>query len=230
MEETKSCSACGASMPVDAVFCPGCGQKQENLPIEEIKTDSNTNAAPAAQPNPYAQPNPQPNPYAQPVQPAAAPAPKPAPAPAPASVVQPNPYQQNPTYSQQQPYYQAQPAPTAIPQKPKKKFPWVFAIAWVALLAFIGVWTVFMLNPDYEVPEISIDTVRILIYVLSVFTLIYTLNIKLATRKLRALPTIFLVIMLVVCVVLFCAYELLEGEFFHDLVSPVTDSFLPTFD
>lgn len=226
-------------MPVDAIFCAECGQKQE-IPapqaqpdnVEEIKTDSV--AAPEAvvenTPEVPKQPESQPVPPAYtvqqpPVQPAAQPQ----------SYQQPQSYPQTPSYQQpqsyppQQGYYQPQPAPAPAPQKPKKKFPWVFTVLWLGMLGFVAFWAFYMFAPDYE-PEITLDTVRIVIFAVTAVLMIYILNLKLATKKLKVLPTIFLVLVLIASFVLFCNYELTEGEMLHDLISPLTESFLPIFD
>jgi hypothetical protein len=233
MEEKRVCSSCGASMPADAVFCAECGQKQE-IPapqvqpnfVEEIKTDSV--AAPEAvvekAPEIPSQPVSQPVPPAYtvqqpPVQPAAQPQ----------SYQQPQSYPQQPqSYAPQQSYYQPQPAPAAVPQKPKKKFPWIFTVLWLGMLGFVAFWTYYMFAPGYE-PEITIDTVRIVAYVVTVVLMVYILNLKLATKKLRVLPTIFLVIVLLASILLFSTYELMDGEALHDWLSPITESFLPEF-
>ncbi len=253
MEEKRVCSSCGASMPVDALFCAECGQKQE-IPapqvqpdnVEEIKTDSvaapeavvekipETPSQPASQPVPPAYTVQQP-----PVQPAAQPQSYQQPQSYPQSqsfqqsqgYQQPaQGYQQPQNYPPQQGFYQPQPAPAAAPapQKPKKKFPWVFTVLWLGMLGFVAFWTFYMFAPGYE-PEITLDTVRVLIYVVTIVLMVYILNLKLATKKLKVLPTIFLVLILLVSLFLFCSYELVDGETLHDLISPITDSFLPEF-
>lgn len=225
-------------MPADAIFCAECGQKQE-IPapqvqpnyVEEIKTDSVAAPEAVVEKAPEAPSQPVPPAYTvqqPPVQPAAQPQ----------SYQQPQSYPQQPqsypqqpqSYAPQQSYYQPQPAQAAVPQKPKpkKKFPWIFTVLWLGMLGFVAFWTYYMFAPGYE-PEITLDTVRILIYAVTVVLMVYILNLKLATKKLKVLPTIFLVIVLLASILLFSSYELMEGEALHDWLSPITESFLPEF-
>lgn len=93
------------------------------------------------------------------------------------------------------------------------------------MLAFVGIWgySYFMLS-DYQVPEITTDTVRILTFAVSVILLIYTLNIRLLTKKFKVIPTILLIIFLLASFFMYASFEMIEGDWLHDAISPVTDA------
>lgn len=96
------------------------------------------------------------------------------------------------------------------------------------MLAFIGVW-VFMWTtyPDSENPlnSITVDTFRLITPVVSVVLLIYTLNLRLVVRKLKVIPTILLILSILLSVFMFLSFELVEGDWAHDLIRPVTEIF-----
>jgi len=144
-------------------------------------------------------------------------------------------YQQpTPAQSFQQPSYPAQAQQPAVPKmaKKKKKFPWVFTILWIAMLAFIGIWVyLWTTYPSSENPintildeDIIIDVIRVMVPVISAILLIYTLFLKLAVKKLKVVPTILLIIFFLLSAFMFLSFELVEGDWAHDLISPVTET------
>lgn len=116
----------------------------------------------------------------------------------------------------------------AAPQKPKKKFPWVFTILWAGMLIFIGVWIfLWFTYPESQNPlnTLTVDTFRILTPALAIVILIYMLNLKLIVKKGKVIPTILLAIALVITVFMFLSFELVDGDWAHDLIKPVTEIF-----
>jgi hypothetical protein len=240
------CPNCGsvltateAAEAVQAEEMPATPTEQEAINVPESPDSVDTAPEPEPeQPNepeisqgPVQQPPVEPKP-AQTVSPQPAapqpqqPQPQPAYVPPQQAYAQPQqPYpQQAPQYYQQQPPY-VQPQ---TPPKPKKKFPWIFTILWIVMLAFVGVWVfLWTTYPEGQKPEITIDTLRVVSVAVSAVLLIYTLNLKLATKKLRALPTLLLIICLLLSAFMFCAVELIEGDFAHDVISPITDNLFP---
>lgn len=252
MGENKICSSCGNTIPAEAVFCPNCGSVQqaadekaqgsegmEKATIEE-KIAQETGSAIDSTKSEAVESKFQPEPekpsqvnasYKAPVQPVS---------PTPVMQAQQNvypttvaPQMQRPQQGypqgqqpyQQQPYYGQPMQPAPAPQKPKKKFPWVFTIVWVVMLACLGIWGYFLfMDSNYQAPEITVDTVRVLIFVVSAILLIYTLNLKLITKKFKVVPTILLIIFLLASAFMFASFELVDNDPLHDLISPITDS------
>ena len=143
-------------------------------------------------------------------------------------------YQQQaqPAQTQQQASYPQPTQQPAAPKKPKKKFPWVFTILWIAMLAFIGVWVfLWTTYPEYENPlstlldaDVIVDVIRVMVPVISAILLIYTLNLKLVVKKLNVIPTILLIIFFLISAFMFLAFELVEGDWPHDLIRPVAET------
>ncbi|NLX64449.1 MAG: hypothetical protein GX022_06730 [Clostridiaceae bacterium] len=121
-----------------------------------------------------------------------------------------------------------QSAPVPVPKK--KKFPWFFTVLWLILLGAVGIWGYFLLiDPNYNYPVLTPEAQRYIIFTVAVAVLIYTLSLKLAMKKLRAIPTVLLVLFGIIIFVLFCMIELQEGNFLHDTVSEIFENVIPTF-
>jgi len=131
--------------------------------------------------------------------------------------------------TQQAPYAQ-QSAPVTTPEPKKKKFPWFFTILWLIMLGAVGVWGYFLLiDPDYNYPVFTPEAQRYVIFTVAVAVLIYTLSLKLAMKKLRAIPTVLMVLFGLIIFILFCMIELQEGNFLHDTVSDLIENVIPVF-
>jgi len=222
---------------------------EENMPtIDEEQTDKSepvTEGSPAAesgqadkitepeQPQPAVQPQPviQPQPTTQPQ-----PAPQPQPAQQPQPMVQPQPTVQPKPQQVMQPQHQTQYYPQAVhinsaqPQdgSVKKKFPWIFTIVWFILFVAVGVWAYFLLiSPNYDYPRFTEDAQRIALFTASIAALIYTLSLKLTMKKLKALPTVIMILLALAGFFFFCLVELQEGEFLHDAVVNIIESISP---
>jgi len=268
MADIKTCSSCGAGIPVEALFCPNCGQKQEAMAqepeqatqtpeepiVEESATETVSGADSQAAPDIFEQeqkePEAEPASSAEqsPVYPDPASAPQ-QPASQKTETAQPQPsYWQTQQTQQPQPGYwdtkQSQPAqgyqPPSYPQpasqpvapkKPKKKFPWVFTIVWIVMLAFIGVWVyLWTTYPVSQNPlttvldtDVAIDFIRVIVPVISAILLIYTLFLKISVKKLKVIPTILLIIFFLASVFMFLSFELVEGDWPNDLIRPVAE-------
>ncbi|MGI6123847.1 MAG: hypothetical protein ACOYIG_06575 [Acetivibrionales bacterium] len=134
---------------------------------------------------------------------------------------------QQPPIAQQTPYVQQ-----AAPEQPvkKKKFPWFFTILWVAMFAAVGVWAYFIfVHPTYDYPILTEDAQRFVLFTVSIAALIYTLSLKLSVKKLKAIPAILLVVLVLVIFAFFCVVELQEGDFLHDTVGNLVESVIPAF-
>ncbi len=137
------------------------------------------------------------------------------------------------------PVQQTQNQPANYPQQSgakkeikKKKFPWFFTILWFILFLAVGAWGyylyyLFSVGGDY--PQFTEDAQRIVLFTVSFAILIYTLSLKLTMKKLKAFPTVLLVIALLVVFYLFCMVELTDGDWLHDTISEITDNILPAF-
>lgn len=126
------------------------------------------------------------------------------------------------------PDYAQQLMQAAAPQKPKKRFPWFFAIVWAGLLIFTAVWIVLWFTyPESQNPlnYLTVDTFRILTPVVTIVLLIYTLNLKLIVKKGKFIPSILLVLTLLFSIFMFLSFELIEGDWAHDLIRPITEIF-----
>lgn len=215
MGEQKFCASCGVGMPQDAGFCPSCGSKQQtnsdavasNEQSQAVNSDLQPKTdLPQVYPAPAASNSNQA--LSQPVQPV---------------------QQYNQAYqpSAQAPQHQQPLQEQAAPPKKTRKFPWVFAIAWAVMLVFVGIWTYCYMDSSYDRPILTGDTMRVVTYVVSIVLLIYTLHIMLLAKKFKIFPTIILILSLLLSFAFYTSYELVEGEFLHDIVSPVTDSIFP---
>lgn len=116
------------------------------------------------------------------------------------------------------------------PQKPKKRFPCFFAVLWAGTLVFIGIWVYMWFtypNQEYNNPlnNLTADTFRILAPVVTAILLIYTLNLRIVTKKLKAIPTIILILTILFSVFMFLSFELVDGDWAHDMIKPVTELF-----
>jgi hypothetical protein len=170
------------------------------------------------------------NTYTQPVQqpiqqPQPAIQPQPAVQPQPAAQPQPQPQYQSPYYPQSVQTSGTQPQTEVVK---KKKFPWIFTALWFILLVAVGVWAYFLLvHPTYDYPRFTEDAQRIALFTAAIAALIYTLSLKLTMRKLKALPTVILVLLALAGFFFFCLVELQEGEFLHDAVVNIIESVSP---
>lgn len=272
MGDIKMCSSCGNSIPVEAVFCPNCGQKQEAViqeqeqavqtpeesvyqDAEEIKTpepvsETDNHGAPDVSDQPeqdYQEPPIESEHTAQqqqayPESTSAAPQQQQTASSEPGQIQQQayaqaftQPQQPQPGYqpaqpaqSYQQPSYPQQAQQPEAPKKPKKRFPWVFTILWIGMLAFIGVWVfLWFTYPESQNPinNLSVDTLRLMTPVVAVVLLIYTLNLKILVKKAKVIPTILLILSILFSVFMFLSFELIEGDWAHDLIRPVTEIF-----
>jgi hypothetical protein len=138
-----------------------------------------------------------------------------------------------PQITYQAPIYQQAPGPqssASVPEPKKKKFPWFFTVLWLIMLAAVGIWGYFLLiDPNYNYPVFTPEAQRYVIFTAAVAVLIYTLSLKLAIKKLKAIPAILMVVFGLVIFVLFCMIELQEGNFLHDMVSDLVESVIPAF-
>ena len=158
------------------------------------------------------------NTYTQPVQ-------QPIQQPQPAAQPQPQPQYQSPYYPQSVQTSGTQPQTEVVK---KKKFPWIFTALWFILLVAVGVWAYFLLvHPTYDYPRFTEDAQRIALFTAAIAALIYTLSLKLTMRKLKALPTVILVLLALAGFFFFCLVELQEGEFLHDAVVNIIESVSP---
>lgn len=99
---------------------------------------------------------------------------------------------------------------------------------WFILLVAVGIWAYFLLvSPDYDYPRFTEDAQRIALFTASIAALIYTLSLKLAMRRLKALPTVILVVLALAGFFFFCLVELQEGDFLHDTVANIIESISP---
>lgn len=143
-----------------------------------------------------------------------------------APVPQQTPYVQQAPVTQQPPV--AQQAPVPAPKK--KKFPWFFTVLWLIMFAAVGIWGYFLLvDPNYNYPILTSEAQRYVIFTAAVAAIIYTFSLKLTMRKLKAIPTILLVVFSLAIFVLFCLIELPDENFLHDMVSNLVESVLPAF-
>jgi len=270
MGDTKFCHSCGSNIPVAALFCPHCGQKQETIaqepervvqtpeepamtPTEDIQVSEASAGAGDQAPEasaqtvvqqppvetdfiPQQQPNANETTTAALQQQTASAGPEPVAqtyGQSPAQPQQPQPVFQQPAQPVQEnkPDYAQQLLQAAAPQqKPKKRFPWFFAILWGGMLIFIGVWIVaWFTYPNQSVHNplnnLTIDTFRILTPVITILLLIYTLNLRLIVKKGKIIPTIVLVLTLLFSVFMFLSFELTEDDWAHQLVRPITEIF-----
>lgn len=134
---------------------------------------------------------------------------------------------QQPPIAQQTPYVQQ-----AAPEQPvkKKKFPWFFTVLWVLMSAAVGIWGYFLLvDPNYNYPILTSEAQRYVIFTAAVAVIIYTFSLKITMKKLKAIPTILLVVFSLAIFVLFCLIELQDGNFLHDTVSNLVESVIPAF-
>jgi len=198
---------------------PAGQEEQINSEVKPEPAETVPETSPAAAP---AEPE---KPDTQQPQVTYAPPPQPQPAPQPVS--------QQPQPQYQQPAQQPQGAPVTAaaqqeaPVKKKKKFPWVFTILWLAMLAAVGVCAYFIfVAPNYDYPELTEDAQRFILFTACVAALIYTLSLKLAMKKLRAIPTIILVVLTIVGFFFFCLIELTDG-FLHETVVNIVESISP---
>ncbi len=130
--------------------------------------------------------------------------------------------------SQSQPLQQSE--ETKKSGKTKKKFPVFFTIVWIVLLASVVAWGFYfysLYNAGGDFPQFNEDAQRIVLYISSIFILIYTLSLKLSMKKLRAIPTVLLVIACIAVFYFFCMVELTDGDWLHDFVSNITEKILP---
>lgn len=140
---------------------------------------------------------------------------------------QPQPSYQNAPIAQHAPYTQ-QEAP--VPPAKKKKFPWFFTVLWLIMLAAVSIWGYFLLiDPNYKYPMFTPEAQRYVIFTVAVAVLIYTLSLKLSIKKLRAIPTILMIVLGLIIFILFSMIELQEGNFMHDTVSNLVESVIPAF-
>jgi len=117
-----------------------------------------------------------------------------------------------------------------VPALKKKKFPWFFTVLWLIMLAAVGIWSYFyFVHPDYDYPIFTEDAQRFVLFTAAIASLIYTLSLKLSMKKLRAIPTVLLVILGLVIFVFFCLIELQEGDLLHDMVSELFENVIPAF-
>lgn len=96
------------------------------------------------------------------------------------------------------------------------------------MLAFIGVWVfLWFTYPESQNPinNLSVDTLRLMTPVVAVVLLIYTLNLKIVVKKAKVIPTILLILSILFSVFMFLSFELIEGDWAHDLIRPVTEIF-----
>lgn len=137
-------------------------------------------------------------------------------------------YQDQPQPQHQQPPFAQQAAPE--PALKKKKFPWFFTVLWLLTFAAVGIWGFFLLvDQNYDFPIFTVEAQRYVIFTAAVAVLIYTLSLKLAIKKLKAIPAILLVLFSIAIFVLFCLVELQDGDFLHDMVSNLVESVIPAF-
>ncbi len=265
MSDIKFCDSCGNRIPMAALFCPKCGQKQEPLPASEfvVKTESieqdsiietpviseeqNIEQEQTFNQNPGVNENSldmsdtveqitEVNNESEPVveQNAVTALPEQS------EVVEPvAPQSQNTYIPQPQPIHQPQPQyPSTYPQAAqvaqpkggviKKKFPWVFTILWIILLGAVGTWAYFLLiHPTYDYPKFTEDAQRIALFTACIAALIYTLSLKLTMKKLKALPTVIMILLALVGFFFFCMVELQDGDLLHDTISTFVESILP---
>lgn len=82
-------------------------------------------------------------------------------------------------------------------------------------------------NQEYNNPlnNLTADTFRILAPVVTAILLIYTLNLRIVTKKLKAIPTIILILTILFSVFMFLSFELVDGDWAHDMIKPVTELF-----
>lgn len=193
----------------------------EEQAINDIKPEEETVTEPASEPEAASAPVEPEKPVTQQPQITYTP-PQPQPQPQPVNL-QPQP-QQQPNFVQSTPAPAAQ--QPAAPVK-KKKFPWVFTILWLAMLAAVGVWAYFIfVAPNYDYPELTEDAQRFMLFTACVAALIYTLSLKLSVKKLKAIPTIILVLLAMVGFFFFCLVELTDG-FLHETVVNIIESISP---
>jgi hypothetical protein len=135
--------------------------------------------------------------------------------------------QQQPAHQTPPHYYQQQMAQTPKQTEKKKKFPWFFTIFWGIMLLAVAAWGYFLFfNNNYDKPEITEDTLRVVLYVMSAAAVIYTLTLKLTIKKYKAIPVIVLILFALVIFYNFCMIELIEGDWLHDTISDITNSIL----
>lgn len=256
MGDIKYCAYCGSSIPFEAAFCPYCGKKQETLARasdtatspeipqnvnnqettvqDTVHEASETGVTEKFHQEP-AEITDQKEPVSADNDPAAPDQQKQIPEGQehdPMFITQAPDQQQHQQFLQQIPTspvsgpQQAQPAA----QKPRKRFPWVFAILWAGMLVFVCVWVYLWFtypNPEINNPlyNLTADTFRILAPVVTIILMIYTLNLKIVVKKLKVIPTIILILTLLFSVFMFLSFELVEGDWAHDLIRPVTELF-----
>ena len=85
-----------------------------------------------------------------------------------------------------------------------------------------------LVSPDYDYPVLTEEAQRYVLLTAAIALVIYTLSLKLTMKKLRALPTIILVVFSLVVGYFFCTIELTDGDWLHDTVINITESVIPT--
>lgn len=110
----------------------------------------------------------------------------------------------------------------------KKKFPWFFSALWLIMFVAVGVWAyMFFIHPTYKYPILTEDAQRYVIFTVAVASLVYTLSLKLTMKKLKAIPSILIVLLGLVIFYFFCMVELQDGDILHDAISNLIESVIP---
>lgn len=148
----------------------------------------------------------------------------------PAAPVTPQSVDQSPVNPEPAPSVQSAAAAPSASIKParKKKFPWVFTVLWVLAAIAVGVWSYFVcIHPEYDYPVLTEDAQRWILLTVAIALLVYTLTLKLTMKKLKALPTVLLVIAALVVFYFFCMVELTDNDLLHDVLSDITEKIIP---
>ncbi len=256
MSDIKYCPSCGTTLSLSAVFCHKCGQKQKVSDAEPMVSKEDITSATEEKAQPQEEkgqaieqvPSPQPaQTQSNDQEPAINQTLDRAQAPDQTHVqVQTLIHNQAPEQVRyeapkvQNPMPEVRNAPTCLDpvsqslnakKAPgKKKFPWFFAVLWTILFIAVGGWgfyLYYLYSNGGDFPQFTEDAQRIVLFTVSIALLIYTLSLKLTMKKLKAFPTVILILALLVIFYLFTMVELTDGDWLHDTVSEITDSILP---
>ncbi len=230
MSDTKSCPACGTIIDVSDSFCYMCGAKQKAAPEPALfSADPPAEASLAdAESADISLPD------IPAVEASSAEAPKQA------TVNETKPDAMDKAQLKEEkigagvdmakPSSEPTPAPAVPEIKPgpkSKKFPWFFTLFWIMMVIAVASWGYFLFfDARYDYPKFTEDAQRLVLFTAAVAVLIYTFSLKLTMRKLKAFPTVILVISALIIFYFFTIVELTDGDFLHELMTGITSRIL----
>lgn len=226
MSDTKNCPACGTIIDVSDSFCYMCGAKQEAAPAPA----SSSADPPAEAPLADAESADISLPDIPAMEVSSAEAPKQAPVNETKPDAQPMEEKPDAGVDMAKPSSESTPASSAPEIKPGpkgKKFPLFFTFFWIMMVIVVASWGYFLFfDARYDYPRFTEDAQRLVLFTAAVAVLIYTFSLKLTMRKLKAFPTVVLVISALIIFYFFTIVELTDGDFLHELMTGITSRIL----